>query len=64
MNFSCVPAGMPAPHWLEPLPALWQTSVPPAVTVQPWLFSRLVAELMLNGYGLVAALEGRYGLFG
>ena len=55
---------MPAPHWLEPLPALWQTSVPPAVTVQPWLFSRLVAELMLNGYGLVAALGGRNGLFG
>jgi len=34
------------------------------LTFQPWFFSRLAAASTLNGYGLVLALAGAYGLFG
>ena len=54
-----MPAGMPAPHWFDPEPALEQVSVPFGVTVQPCDLRRFTASETLNGYGLVAALEGR-----
>src|ERR1700722_11711146 len=61
---SLAPAGVPAPHSPDPLPALAQVSVPFGVTVQPLAFSKLIASDTLNGYGLVAALDGRNGLLG
>ena len=55
---------MPAPHWVAPVPALLHTSVPFGVTVQPCDFSSEIASLTLNGYGLISAFAGVYGLFG
>ena len=55
---------MPAPHWLAPEPALAQTSVPPALTVQPCCFSSLTASVTLYGYGFWVAFAGVYGLGG
>ncbi len=53
-----MPAGMPAPHWLAPVPGDWQVSVPPGTTFQPCDFSRLTALATLNGYGFFSALDG------
>src|SRR5579862_8487598 len=61
---SFVPAGMPAPQSPAAVPALAHTSVPPGLTVQPLAFRMLTAAETLNGYGSVAALDGRYGLCG
>ncbi len=55
---------MPAPQSSAPVPPLAQTSVPPGLTVQPLDFKMLTAVFTSNGYGLVAALDGRNGLWG
>ncbi len=38
-NFSGVPAGMPAPHSLGAVPAVWQVVWPLGTTFQPWALS-------------------------
>ena len=55
---------MPAPQSADPVPGRVQVSVPPGMTFQPCAFSRLVAAVTLNGYGLISAFAGVYGLFG
>ena len=50
-KLSPVPAGMPAPQSLAPVPALTQVVTPLGLTFQPWLDSSLTAVLGENGHG-------------
>ena len=59
-----VPSGMPAPHWLAPVPASAHVVCPFGTTCQPWAFRIDTALAGLYGYGGLTALAGAYGVFG
>jgi hypothetical protein len=63
-KFILVPAGIPAPHWLGPVPGDAQVLVPLGTTVQPWLFRRDAALLGLYAYGFSLTSEDTKELAG
>src|SRR5579859_5215851 len=61
LSASCLPAEIPAPHWLGPVPGLWQLMMPPPPGAQPWLVSSDLAASIEYGSGSTFSCGLTYG---